>query len=209
METSFHKNNTLVLYLGRVWCSELEQEIYVCLAFCIRFPCNVSVSWVKMMPKTKGETVSRKNVRIPEPLMDEVDATVQECRMYINRQQFIESAIREKVEKFKFMKIREMTANPRSEPTGSALLQEVDENLLIHVKEIFLVHSIISIVKGKTMPANHPDQKKLEGFIKRYMMERAEKTGKKITRKQLEEITKDLLEYHKEILEGLSLMTSH
>jgi len=160
------------------------------------------------MPKTRGETISRKNVRIPEPLMDEVDATVQECSMYLNRQQFIESAIREKVEKFKFMKMREMTANPRSEPTGSALLREVDDDLLVRVKETFLVHSIIGMVKEKTMPAGHPDQKKLEGFIKRYIIERAEKMGKKITKKRLEEITKDLLEYHKEILEGLSLMSN-
>ena len=60
-----------------------------------------------MMLKTKGETISRKNVRIPEPLMDEVDATVQECRMYINRQQFIESAVREKIEKMRTVEKRE------------------------------------------------------------------------------------------------------
>ena len=59
------------------------------------------------MPKTKGETVSRKNVRIPKPLMDEVDATVQECRMYIYRQQFIESAVREKIEKMRTVEKRE------------------------------------------------------------------------------------------------------
>ena len=161
------------------------------------------------MPKTRGATISRKNVRIPKPLMDEVDAIVQECSMYINRQQFIESAIREKVEKFKFMRIREMTTNLGSEPTGSALLREVDDNLLVRVKEIFLVHSIMGIVKEKTLPASHSSQKELEGFIKRYIRERAEKTGRKITKKRLEEITKDLLEYQKEILEGLSLMTSH
>jgi len=161
------------------------------------------------MPKTRGATISRKNVRIPEPLMDEVDATVQECRMYINRQQFIESAIREKVEKFKFMKMREMTANPESEPKVNALVQELDENLLIRVKETFLVHSIMGMVKEKTLPAEHPDQEQLGEIIKRYVKKRAEQKGKKITRKQLEEITKDLLEYHKEILEGLSLMTSH
>ena len=161
------------------------------------------------MPKTRGATISRKNVRIPKPLMDEVDAIVQECSMYINRQQFIESAIREKVEKFKFMKIKEMTANPSSELKVGTLLQEDDDNLLVRAKEIFLVHSIMGIVKEKTLPASHSSQKELEGFIKRYIMERAEKKGKKITKKRLEEITKDLLEYHKEILEGLSLMTSH
>jgi len=54
------------------------------------------------MPKTKCGAVPRKNVRIPTPLMDEVDGIVQDCGLYVNRQQFIESAIREKVENFKF-----------------------------------------------------------------------------------------------------------
>ena len=161
------------------------------------------------MPKTRGETISRKNVRIPKPLMDEVDATVQEFSMYINRQQFIESAIREKVEKLKFMKMREMTVYPRSEPKVNALLEELDENLLVRVKETFLVHSIIGMVKEKALPADHPDQEQLGEIIKRYVKKSAEQKGRKITRKQLEKITKHLLEYHKEILEGLTLLDSY
>ena len=60
------------------------------------------------MPKTKREAVPRKNVRLPKPLMDEVDGIVRGCGLYINRQQFIESAIREKVEKFKLVEERKV-----------------------------------------------------------------------------------------------------
>jgi len=55
------------------------------------------------MPKTKRGSVPRKNIRIPKPLVDEVDRIVRECGLYLNRQQFIESAIREKVEKFRLV----------------------------------------------------------------------------------------------------------
>jgi len=39
--------------------------------------------------------------------MDEVDVTVQECSTYINRQQFTESAVREKIEKMRTVGKRE------------------------------------------------------------------------------------------------------
>lgn len=53
------------------------------------------------MPRNKGVAIKRKNIRIPEALMDEVDGIVRENRLYVNRQQFVESAIREKIEKVK------------------------------------------------------------------------------------------------------------
>ena len=60
------------------------------------------VTWrVGEMPRNKGEAIRRKNIRIPEPLVDEVDEIVRENRLYVNRQQFVESAIREKIEKVK------------------------------------------------------------------------------------------------------------
>ena len=54
------------------------------------------------MPKTlRGEAVPRKNIRIPKPMMDEVERIVAEHpELYNNRQQFIESAIREKIERY-------------------------------------------------------------------------------------------------------------
>ena len=55
------------------------------------------------MPRTlrKGGAVPRKNIRIPKPMMDEVERIVEEHpELYNNRQQFIESAIREKIEIF-------------------------------------------------------------------------------------------------------------
>jgi len=77
------------------------------------------------------------------------------------------------------------------------------------VKDTFLAHVIVSTVKEKTLPANHLDLKQIEQFIRRYLKKRAERKGKRISRERLDELTEDLLEYHKEILEGLSLMVSH
>ncbi|MFQ5758105.1 MAG: ribbon-helix-helix domain-containing protein [Candidatus Bathyarchaeia archaeon] len=54
------------------------------------------------MPRTlrKG-AVPRKNIRIPKPMMDQVEKIVEEHpELYNNRQQFVESAIREKIEMF-------------------------------------------------------------------------------------------------------------
>ena len=54
------------------------------------------------MPRTlRGGAVPRKNIRIPKPMMDAVERIVEEHpELYNNRQQFIESAIREKIENF-------------------------------------------------------------------------------------------------------------
>jgi len=146
--------------------------------------------WVTKMPKIKGKAVPRKNARIPKPLMDEVDRIVRESGLYINRQQFIESAIRERIEK-------------------SKLAEEVGDDFSARVKDTFLAHAIVNTVKEKTVPAHHLDPKQLEQCIRTYVEKRAKREGKKITGERLEELTEDLLEYHKEILEGLSLMAPH
>jgi len=146
--------------------------------------------WVTKMPKTRGKAVPRKNTRIPKPLMDEVDRIVRESGLYINRQQFIESAIRERIEK-------------------SKLAEEVGGDFSARVKNTFLAHAIVNTVKEKTVPAHHLDPKQLEQYIRTYVEKRAKREGKKITKERLEELTENLLEYHKEILEGLSLMESH
>jgi len=39
---------------------------------------------------------------------------------------------------------------------------------LVHIKETFLAHTIISIAKGKTLPNHHLDLKQLEQNINRY-----------------------------------------
>ncbi len=55
------------------------------------------------MPRTlRGGAVPRKNIRIPKPMMDQVERIVEEHpELYNNRQQFIETAIRESIEKYK------------------------------------------------------------------------------------------------------------
>lgn len=142
------------------------------------------------MPKTKRNAVSRKNVRIPTPLMDEVDRIVREDGLHVNRQQFIESAIREKIQNIRL--------------TG-----EIDDDFSVRVKETFRVHTIMNMVKEKTLPGNHFDLKQFEQYVRRYVKKRAEREGRKIAKKRLDEITKGILEYHKEILAGLTLLSGH
>ena len=57
---------------------------------------------IRKMPRTLGKPVERKNIRIPKPMMDEVERLVLDHpELYNNRQQFIESAVREKIENLK------------------------------------------------------------------------------------------------------------
>lgn len=158
------------------------------------------------MPKTKREAVPRKMVRIPTPLVREIDIIVEECGLYINRQQFIESALREKVEKFLF--VGEATSL-RPELRIKARSQEADDDLLVRVKETILAHTIIWWIKGRTTPAHHLDLKQLEQIVRRYIKKRGGREGRKITEKRLDELTDDILKFHNELLEGLSLMSRH
>jgi hypothetical protein len=137
------------------------------------------------MPRTKRKAVARKNVRIPKPIIDEVDRIVQESELYINRQQFIESVIRERIEQ-------------------SRLTEKIGADFVSRIKDKFLVHTIVNAVKEKTLPANHLDLKELEDYVRRCVEERAQREGKRITKERLDELTKYLLEYHKELLEELN-----
>ena len=116
--------------------------------------------------------------------MDEVDRIVRESAVHINRQQFIESAIRERIEK-------------------SKLSEKIGTDFVARIKDKFLMHTIVNTVKEKTLPVHHLDQKQLEQYIRRYIEKKAERESKRITKEQMDELTEYLLEYHKEILEGL------
>jgi len=142
------------------------------------------------MPKTKRKAIARKNVRIPKPIMDEVDRIVREGGLYISRQQFIESAIRERIEE-------------------SRLSERIGDDFAARIRDTFLVHAIVNAVREKMVPANHLDLKQFERDIRRYVEERAEREGKRIAKERLDELIKDIVEYHKEILEGLSLVANH
>jgi len=134
----------------------------------------------------------RMNVRIPRPVIDEIERIVtRHPELYINRQQFIESAIREEIKKITLM---ETTAT-----------QKTADDRSIRVKEIFFAHAIANTVKEKSLPNSHLNPKQLEQITRQYLIKRAKREGKKITETQLDELTEDLLEYHKEIMEGLTL----
>jgi hypothetical protein len=141
------------------------------------------------MPRTERKAIARKNVRVPKPITDEVDRIVRESGVYINRQQFIESAIREKIEE-------------------NRLAKKIGDDFAVRIKDILLVHAIVNAVKEETVPANHLDLKQFERDMRRYIEERAEREGKRITKEWLDELTEELLEYHKELLEGLRLTAS-
>jgi metal-responsive CopG/Arc/MetJ family transcriptional regulator len=52
------------------------------------------------MPKVINGANSRKNIRVPAPMIEEIDKIVRESPgLGYNRQQFVESAIREKIER--------------------------------------------------------------------------------------------------------------
>ena len=79
---------------------------------------------------------------------------------------------------------------------------------MVRVKESFLMHSIVALVKGKNMPNDHLDFPLIEEKIKSYVKRKAEIEGKQLTEKQIAELTDSLLEYHKGILQGLSILES-
>jgi len=65
------------------------------------------------MPKTKKKPVPRIGIRIPKPMIKEVDKIVATYPgLYPNRQQFVEAAIRQKIEKIN--EIEAMKAIPQS-----------------------------------------------------------------------------------------------
>lgn len=144
------------------------------------------------MPRTLRKAVPRMNVRIPRPVIDEIERIVtRHPELYTNRQQFIESAIRDEIKR---VTLRETTAS-----------QEAADDLSIRVKEIFFAHAIAKTVEEKSLPDSHLNPKHLEQLIRQYVIKRAKREGKKMTKTQLHKLTKDLLKYHKEILEGLTL----
>ena len=141
------------------------------------------------MPIAKRKAITRKNVRIPEPIIGEVDRIVREDGMYVNRQQFIEAAIRERIEQ-------------------SKLAEKIDADFAARIKDKVLVHAVVNAVKEKTVPTNHSDLKQFERDIRQYVEERAEREGKRLTKERLDELIEDLLEYHKELLDGFGVMAS-
>lgn len=54
------------------------------------------------MPQVKRGTSERVPIRIPAPMVEEIDRIVREFpELNYNRQQFVETAIREKIEKLR------------------------------------------------------------------------------------------------------------
>jgi len=73
---------------------------------------KLSLVW-KELPRTKKASEDRVVIRIPKPMMDEVDRMVCHHKEYhYNRQQFVESAIREKMERIKLL--LEKTGKPKA-----------------------------------------------------------------------------------------------
>jgi hypothetical protein len=64
------------------------------------------------MPRTINRENRRQSVRVPVPMIEEISRIVREhAELHYNRQQFIESAVREKIEKTQLIKARNPT-NP-------------------------------------------------------------------------------------------------
>jgi metal-responsive CopG/Arc/MetJ family transcriptional regulator len=59
------------------------------------------------MPRTLNGENRRQSIRIPVPMIEEINRIVREHpELHYNRQQFIECAIREKIEKTQLIKAR-------------------------------------------------------------------------------------------------------
>ncbi len=145
------------------------------------------------MPRTLRKALPRMNVRIPTPVISEIERIVtRHPELYINRQQFIESAIREEIKRITLM---DTTATQRTADDRS-----------IRVKEILFAHAIANAIKDESAPNAHLNPKQIVQIIRRLLIKRAKREGKKITETQLDELTEDLLEYYKEITEGLTLV---
>ena len=57
-----------------------------------------------VMPKMKKLKVERVAVRLPKPMLDEIDRIMKRFPEFnYNRQQFVESAVRDKNEKLKYL----------------------------------------------------------------------------------------------------------
>jgi hypothetical protein len=57
------------------------------------------------MPRTINGQNHRQNIRIPTPIVEEIDRIVREHpELHYNRQQFVECAIRDKIEKYQLIK---------------------------------------------------------------------------------------------------------
>jgi hypothetical protein len=121
--------------------------------------------------------------------------------LYINRQQLIESAIRDKIEELKFVKTGETTSF-RRESKVNEMMGEGENNLLVRIKETLLLHTAISMANGE-MPDSNLDLRLFEQKIKSYIKGRAEGEDRKITEKQLDDLSQNLLQYYKELLKGL------
>ena len=64
------------------------------------------------MPRTVNGESHRQSVRIPIPMIEEIDRIVRERpELHYNRQQFIETAVREKIEKNQLINARNFEAS--------------------------------------------------------------------------------------------------
>ena len=65
------------------------------------------------MPRTINGENHRQSVRVPLAMIEEIDRIAKEHpELHYNRQQFIESAIREKIEKTQLFKEKKSNTNP-------------------------------------------------------------------------------------------------
>ncbi len=152
------------------------------------------------MPRSEVR-VERKNVRIPKRLMDEVDWIVGNSGLYLNRQQFIESAIREKVERLRVLDAGSLLHLDKG--SGLSGVSSVD---YAGIKEAFLVHTVTNLVNGKAMPSHHSDIVQFEERVRSYLVKMAEIGGKSLAKRELDELTESILKYHKGMLAGLKTL---
>ena len=73
-------------------------------------------------------------------------------------------------------------------------------------KEMLFAHAIVKTARGEKLPSNHTDLNYLKNFIRQLVKKKARKNDIKMKEEQLEALVEELLQYHKRLLEMLTMM---
>jgi Arc/MetJ-type ribon-helix-helix transcriptional regulator len=94
-------------------------------------------------------------------MVDEIDRIVRENGLYVSRQQFIEAALRERIESARFVE------------TSDAAFEN-------RVRMSIIFHAIMSLTQKGAVPADHFDMEQVKRYIRRTVEEKGQKEGEKI-----------------------------
>jgi hypothetical protein len=138
----------------------------------------------------KRKAVARKNVRIPEPIIDQVDRIVKESGLYVSRQQFIEAALRDRIERTTSWMNADL-----------AFSNSVKNDVLLH----FLLNAVL---KGELPPADHYDFEKIKNYAKLSVERLLKREGLTSSEEQVDSLADSLATFSWDLLQKLKVGAS-